>query len=67
MQNILVHKIIVYRYRHKNVVDLMGYVTSPPTIVYEFMDEGSLYDHLHGQVGENTCILVCVNILAVMV
>lgn len=41
----------------------MGYVASPPTIVYEFMDEGSLHDHLHGQVGtfnhdKSACIYV---------
>ncbi len=28
----------------------MGYVPSPHTIIYEFLEEGSLHDHLHDQV-----------------
>jgi hypothetical protein len=35
------------KYRHKNVVELMGFCTSPPAIVYEYMENGSLYDNLH--------------------
>ena len=38
------------RYRHKNLVELMGVCRSPPALVLEFMEEGSLFDHLHKKV-----------------
>ena len=40
---------LLYRYRHSNLVDLMGYCVSPPALVYEFMEGGSLFDRLHKQ------------------
>ena len=42
------------RYRHKNLVELMGVCKSPPALVLEFMEEGSLYDHIHKVSHSNT-------------
>ena len=39
-----------YRYRHKNLFDLMGICQTPLALVLEFMEEGSLSDHLHKKV-----------------
>ena len=36
-----------FRCRHKNLIDLMGYSPSPPILVYEFMEQGNLFDRLH--------------------
>lgn len=38
------------RYRHSNLIELMGYCTSPPGLVFQFMQNGSLYDNLHVKV-----------------
>ncbi len=47
---ILCDHINTCRFRHANLVELLGYCSLPSVIVYEFMGEGSLYDHLHGKV-----------------
>lgn len=36
-----------YRFRHPNLLPLMGYCTQPPTLVSPFMERGSLYRNLH--------------------
>ena len=38
---------VIYRCRHRNLVDLLGFCSQPPSLVYEFMEEGNLYDRLH--------------------
>ena len=38
------------RFRHKNIVQLMGYCDRPPALIYEFMENGSLFHHLHSKV-----------------
>ncbi|KAK6924548.1 ACT domain [Dillenia turbinata] len=45
---------IMRKIRHKNVVQLIGACTRPPSlcIVTEFMSRGSLYDFLHKQKGK---------------
>ena len=40
---------ILYRCRHHNLVDMMGFCVAPPIIVYELMD-CTLYDKLHSEV-----------------
>lgn len=35
------------KFRHPNLVPLMGVCTSPPCIIYEYMSRGSLYHNLH--------------------
>ena len=35
------------RFRHKNLVELMGYCLNPAALVLEFMEEGNLDSHLH--------------------
>lgn len=35
------------RYRHKNLIEFMGFCCSPPAIVFELMERGSLADNLH--------------------
>ena len=39
-----------YRYRHRNLVELMGFCYKPKAIVYEFMERGNLLRNLHGKV-----------------
>lgn len=36
-------------YRHRNLVPIVGVCPGPriPAILYEYMEEGSLYDHIH--------------------
>ena len=34
------------RCRHKNLVELMGYCASPPMLVFEYMEQGTLHDRL---------------------
>ncbi|XP_065887583.1 uncharacterized protein [Dysidea avara] len=34
------------RCRHKNLVELMGYCSKPPMLIYEFMEQGSLHQRL---------------------
>ena len=36
-----------YRFRHKNLVELMGFCSQPACIVYEYLEIGSLFDCLH--------------------
>lgn len=38
---------ILYRFRHNNLVQLMGFSKSPPCVVYEYMQHGSLYHNIH--------------------
>jgi serine/threonine protein kinase len=35
------------RYRHPNLIELMGYCRAPPALVYPYMHRGSLYKNLH--------------------
>ena len=37
------------RFRHQNIVELMGFCNSDEVsaILYRYMENGSLYDHLH--------------------
>ena len=39
-----------YRYRHRNVVGLVGCCRTPPILLFEFMEQGSLLEHLHDKV-----------------
>ncbi len=39
--------LFIYRCRHQNLVELMGVCSSPPILIYEFMEKGSLYTVLH--------------------
>lgn len=32
------------------MVDLVGYCASPPTLLFEFMEQGSLSEHIHDKV-----------------
>lgn len=41
---------LYHRFRHRNIVDLMGYSQRPPALVFEFMENGSLFHHLHSKV-----------------
>ena len=34
------------RCRHKNLVELLGFCRSPPMLLYEYMENGNLYDRL---------------------
>ena len=36
----------VYRFRHRNLVDLVGFSFDPPMLVYKFMEQGNLADRL---------------------
>ena len=38
---------IICRFRHPNFVELMGHCQNPLAIIYQFMENGSLSDHLH--------------------
>lgn len=38
------------RCRHRNLVDLMGYCLYPPTLIYEYMEQGNLHDKLFNKV-----------------
>ena len=42
---------ILSRIRHKNLVALVGYCQEEKKhiLIYEYMENGSLYDHLHGK------------------
>ncbi len=46
---ILLHTATV-RFRHRNLVDLLGYCKDPPALIFEYMEQGSLFDHLHKKV-----------------
>jgi serine/threonine protein kinase len=35
------------KFRHPNLVQLMGYCSNPAVIVYEYLPRGSLYDNIH--------------------
>lgn len=35
------------KYRHRNVVGLVGCCRTPPILLFEFMEQGSLLEHLH--------------------
>ena len=37
----------IFRFRHPNLLPLMGYCTQPPTLVSPYMERGSLYANLH--------------------
>ena len=37
----------LFRYRHPNLIVLMGYCKNPPALVYPYMQRGSLYKNLH--------------------
>ena len=36
-----------FRFRHPNLLPLMGYCTNPPVLVSPFIERGSLYVNLH--------------------
>ncbi|CAL1374307.1 unnamed protein product [Linum trigynum] len=42
---------ILCRLRHRNIVNLLGYCTEmgERLLVYEYIPQGTLYDHLHGE------------------
>ena len=39
--------VFLLRFRHHNLVELMGYCIKPPCIVYEFLEKGCLFSCLH--------------------
>lgn len=41
---------ILYGCRHRNLVDLMGFCTDPPALIYEYMEQGNLFDRLFNKV-----------------
>ena len=43
-------EVYIIRFRHKNLVELMGYCPKPVCLIYEYMEIGSLYKCLHDQV-----------------
>lgn len=57
----IVHLHLYVRFRHRNLVDLMGFCRKPQAIVYEYMEQGSLFQHLHIKV---TCSVVVAYIAA---
>ena len=38
---------LMSRFRHPNLLGLMGYCPEPFCLVYPYMHKGSLYDNLH--------------------
>ena len=48
----------VFRFRHRNLVDLVGFCFDPPMLVYEFMEQGNLADRLCDSV--SLCYIVIV-------
>lgn len=40
---------VIFRFRHPHLVELMGFhrSTNMVALVYEYLEEGSLYSHLH--------------------
>ena len=50
----------IYRCRHRNLVDLVGYCSSPPILVYEYLEGGSLYDRMFKSVCMYVCMYVCI-------
>ena len=63
LAHLLIQKFLC-RFRHNNLVQLMGFTKSPPCVVYEFMQNGSLYHNIHEVVyikfylNEYTCLLL---------
>jgi serine/threonine protein kinase len=52
------------RIKHKNVVKLLGYCldVNVPKFVYEFAENGNLYDRLHGNNKSDMLLNVCLRI-----
>ena len=55
MITFFVNLISTSRFRHPNLVPLLGYSEDPDAIVYEFMSGGSLYHRLH-EVSMKHCV-----------
>ena len=44
------------RLQHASLVELFGFCPEPPVLLLAFMEEGSLYDHLHKTVHGFFCM-----------
>ena len=45
--NCICKYMVLFRCRHRNLVELMGFCVTSPALVYEFMERGNLHYLIH--------------------